>query len=118
MPKLENGPRQATKQKFNIIEPMARGYPFYRSFWEFDYEPLFLVVKNCLNFQHYETMNVVEHAGVHEWLWPCVSVRGPEALYVVLDLIRRTHCLADPVPWDFAKELLGLYSRWQPKNRL
>ena len=101
-----------------IVEPMSRGYEFYKSFWNFRCEPLFLVAQNCLNYADYETLALVSHVGVHEWLWPCVAVRGPAAFFVVMDLIRRTHGTDYPVPWSFAGELISLYNRWQPVNRL
>jgi hypothetical protein len=101
-----------------IVEPMSRGYEFYKSFWNFRCEPLFLVAQNCLNYADYETLALVSHVGVHEWLWPCVVVRGPAAFFVVMDLIRRTHGTDYPVPWSFAGELISLYNRWQPVNRL
>ena len=47
-----------------IVEPMSRGYEFYKSFWNFRCEPLFLVAQNCLNYADYETLALVSHVGV------------------------------------------------------
>ncbi len=101
-----------------IVDDMERGYQFYNSFWDFRCQPVFSIVQNYLNYVDYEPLAQVTFLGVPEWLWPCVVVRGPNAFFVVLDLIRRTQGTDYPVPLAFVGELARLYSRWQPVHRL
>jgi hypothetical protein len=102
-----------------IVSDMSRGYQFYSTFWNFRYPPVFSVANNCLNYVDYDTYSTVTHLGFHEWLWPCVVVRGPKAFYVLLELITRTYGTDRPVPMAFINELSGLFLRWQPvANRM
>jgi hypothetical protein len=101
-----------------IVQSMNPGPAFYASFWDFCFAPLFLLAENSLNHMHYTSYEIAPRAGPHEWLWPCLAVRGPRAFPVLLDLIRRTQGTEHPVPMLFAEELLSLYNRWQPVARM
>ena len=101
-----------------IVSDMRRGYQFYSTFWNFVCPPVFSVPNNVLNYVDYTSYATVPHLGPHEWLWPCVAVRGPRAFYVLLELVMRTYRTDHPVPLAFIDQLSSLFQRWQPVNRM
>jgi hypothetical protein len=101
-----------------IVSPMGFGRDFYHSFWKFVVSPVWHVAFDALNYHTYQVSDIVQDPGLHEWLWPCVAERGPDALYVLMNLIVRTIGTDHRVPMLFSRELLKLYSKWQPMNRM
>ena len=104
-----------------VVSPMALGPRFYESFWDFTIAPLYVVASRSFNYEAYVPMGVGGFVGVQEWLWPSCGELGPQTLFVLLAMIRRSWRSCYPayrVPMRFLEILRAFCRHWHPKTRL
>ena len=96
-----------------VVGSMRWGKRFYSSFWDFTVPAVWFA--GGLNYVDYVLAYIDRASGPHMLLWPTMSIRGPKAFPLLLDLIYETLGSEIPVPFEFVKRLCRLYDKWQPR---